>query len=148
MEEDALPQTPDTQLCSGCFLLWELTLCREGEMGGGGLWAKTSTKSRQKNKVFATTIPCIPAWKWFLGRYLKNQQPESLLTSSISWWWQSPSFPSPPCYQLANLPAHSDTQLREMKTVLLIDETLDKITWFWISWWHICLKSLLEDSLI
>lgn len=41
-----------------------------------------------------------------------------------------PLFPFPPCYQLANLPAHSDTQLREMKTVLLIDETLDKITWF------------------
>lgn len=37
--------------------------------------------------------------------------------------------PAPP-YQLSNLPAHSDTQLQEMKTVLLIDETLDKITWF------------------
>lgn len=33
-------------------------------------------------------------------------------------------------YQLSNLCTHSDTQLQEMKTVLLIDETLDKITWF------------------
>ena len=58
--------------------------------------------------------------------------------------WPLPARP----YQLSNLPQRSDTQLQEMKTVLLIDETLDKITWFWISWWHICLKSLLEDGLI
>lgn len=66
----------------------------KGKRGGGGLWTETSTSSREKIKVFAN-IPCIPAWKGFLGRFLKNQQRESLLPSSISWWWQSPSFPSP-----------------------------------------------------
>lgn len=91
---DALPQIPDTQLCLGCFLLWELTLCREGETGGAGLRAEASTNSHHKTKAFANA-PCLHAWKGFLGRFLKNQQQESLLPSSISWWRQSPSFPSP-----------------------------------------------------
>lgn len=79
-------------------------------------------------------MPCIPAEKGFLGRCLKNTNPKpaSRVSSPQQYFLMmiEPLFPFPPCYQLANLPAHSDTQLREMKTVLLIDETLDKITWF------------------
>lgn len=129
MEGDALPQPPDTQLYSGCFSLQELRLCREGEAGGGGLQAEASTSSGQKTDVFAN-IPCIPAWKGFLGRFFRKSTARVSSPQQYFLMMTEPLFPLPPCYQLANLPAHSDTQLREMKTVLLIDETLDKITWF------------------
>lgn len=75
------------------FVMRTYSLQGRGSRGRGAL-SRVSTNSHQKIKVFAN-IFCIPAQKGFLGRFLKIQQQESLLPSSISWWWQSPSFPSP-----------------------------------------------------
>lgn len=64
---------------------------------------------------------------WLKG--LAHLETQTLLLGSyVDPQIYGPSLAQP--HQLSNLPAHSDTQLQEMKTVLLIDETLDKITWF------------------
>lgn len=75
------------------FIKRTYTLQRRGNWGRRA-WSRDEHQLLSKIKVFAN-IPCMPSWKGFLGRFLKNQQQEPLLPSSISWWWQSPSFPSP-----------------------------------------------------
>lgn len=105
-----------------------LTLCGEGKMGGGGLQAD---EHQLPSKKSLCKYLLHPRMERVLGEVFLKTNSKSLFSPAVFLDDDRAPLSLPPlCYQLANLPAHSDTQLREMKTVLLIDETLDKITWF------------------
>lgn len=97
---------------------------REGGFEQGR--APTPIRKLKSLQISSASLHRKGSW----GDFLKKSTARVSSPQQYFLMMTEPLFPFPPCYQLANLPAHSDTQLREMKTVLLIDETLDKITWF------------------
>lgn len=111
--------------CAQDVFHYEDSSAEKGKRGEEDL--KHQLRSENEHLCKGLLHPCMER---FLGEIFRKSSARVSSPQQNFLMRTEPLSPCPPCYQLANLPAHSDTQLREMKTVLLIDETLDKITWF------------------